>query len=634
MLRSMTFLLLTLSIIAPGWSQKAEHAGTIKGVVLDRETQAPLAGANILVMQSSLGAVSNLDGEFLIQRVPVGSYILQCRFIGYEKQTVPDIIVRPQRTTSVRMELKISAIAAGDVTVKAGYFAEEEEHPLSLASFSFEEIRRAPGAAGDISRIIQGLPSLAKVNDQANPLIVRGGSPMENAFYIDQIEVPNINHFPTQGASSGPIGMVQVDFIQDARFHAGGFSAAWGDRLSSILDITFREGSRERVEGQLDLNFAGFGGALEGPLPRGKGAWMFAVRRSYLDLVINAFDVGSTVAPHYGDYQGKIVWDAHPQHRISLLALWGDDHNNPDLEAARTNKMLYYGNQDLYQKTTGMQWRALWGSAGYSKTALSYSSGDYAEDFSDTNSGLRLMRNRSQEGTLSLRNLNHFRLGSRHSLEFGLELRALKNEYDNRYEAHTGTLGGSVPALAMKKSLSGEKTGIFVQYIAKPAARLTATLGLRGDYFSTTGQRSFSPRLSLAWEANALTKFSAAYGVFHQALPALLLAQQPDSSALASRERSISSWARKGCFQPIQNCPSKFIRRTIAVFQSPRVNLRSFPSMSWSTAMAFICRTGAWTTAARPGAAASRSSCRKNWQERSTDWPAQRGFARAIAAGT
>jgi hypothetical protein len=532
MYRILITLLIFLSL-APVAAQQNAPWGIIQGRVFDRENRAPLPGANLILLNSTLGAVTTAEGEFAITRVPVGAYTLECRFIGYEKQILTDIIVRPQRITQLEVMLKAGTVAGGAVTVKAGYFPEQDDHPLSLTSFSFEEIRRAPGAAGDISRIIQGLPSLAKVNDQNNPLIVRGGSPMENAFFIDQIEVPNINHFPSQGASSGPIGMIQVDFIQDARFHAGGFSAAYGDRLSSILDISFREGSREKVEGQLDLNYAGFGGAVEGPLPAGRGSWMAAARRSYLDLVMEKFEVGSTVAPRYGDYQGKLVWDLTPNHRLSLLALWGDDHNNPDRDAAVANKMLYYGRQDLLQGTTGLSWRALWGRSGYSQTALSWSTADYAEDFRDTNSGEPLLHNRSGENTTTLRNVNHLRLSERHSIEFGFELRTLNNHYDNRYGA------AQAGPISVKAGITGMKTGLFVEHITRPLAGMTLTLGLRADHFSRTGGTSLSPRANLSWAVDPLTRFSASAGLFQQSLPALILAHQAGSRLPEMRARHL-----------------------------------------------------------------------------------------------
>ncbi|HNW60376.1 MAG TPA: TonB-dependent receptor [bacterium] len=525
-------LIFWLMLVLPAAGQDRIKLGTIQGLVIDRETQTPLIGANIIVKSTALGGISDTAGRFSIPQVPVGTYVLECRYLGYESQVVTDVIVRPQRRTELTLALQVAALAGGAVTVQAGSFPAEEEHPLSLASFSFEEIRRAPGAGGDISRILQSLPSLAKVNDQSNGLIVRGGSPLENAFYIDHIPVPNINHFPVQGASSGPIGMVQVDFIEEARFHAGGFSAEFGDRLSSVLDISFREGNRQEMDAQLDLSFIGFGGAMEGPLAKGKGSWLFAARRSYLDLVVKSFDVGTSATPSWGDYQGKIVWDLSPNHRLSGLFLLADDHNDPDHQAAVDNKMTYYGKQDLYQGTAGLSWRALWGKCGYSRTVLSGARSRYKENMFNTNNGQPLFRNRSDELDFTFDHSTYLRLKGHHSLEFGVQAHRLDSRYDNQYAAALDLLGTASPSLTVANDLAGHKIGAFANMVIVPGPRWRASLGLRSDYFTINRKRCWSPRAALSWQIDALTSISASAGLYRQSLPMLLLAQTPGNRAL------------------------------------------------------------------------------------------------------
>ncbi|MCF7811985.1 carboxypeptidase-like regulatory domain-containing protein [bacterium] len=217
--------------------------GAIKGRALDVDTQMGLAGANVVLIGTELGASSDLDGYFTINRVPIGSYSIECSFLGYEPVIITDIIVRPERISMPVIELKGTAIKMDEVVVKPTYFKKTEKQPSSFINISKEEIRRASGSGGDVSRIMMSLPSVAKVNDMRNSLIVRGGSPVENGYCIDNIAIPNINHFPSQGASSGAIGLINVDFIKDAQFYSGGFSAAFGDKLGSLMDITFREGT-------------------------------------------------------------------------------------------------------------------------------------------------------------------------------------------------------------------------------------------------------------------------------------------------------------------------------------------------------------------------------------------------------
>ncbi|MEA1997278.1 MAG: carboxypeptidase-like regulatory domain-containing protein, partial [Gemmatimonadota bacterium] len=200
-----------LAAISPGAD---EHRSVISGYVTDTETKAPLDGASVVISGTKTGSNTDSRGHFTISGVPVGSYSLQFSYTGYEPLTKTDIIVKSNRNTFVSAEMRMTVIEIEGITVDAGYFSHTAEEPVSTVNFSAEEIRRAPGSAGDVSRIVSTLPSIAKVNDRINGLVVRGGNPVENAFYLDNMEIPNINHFPMEGTSAGPIGLLNVDFIQ------------------------------------------------------------------------------------------------------------------------------------------------------------------------------------------------------------------------------------------------------------------------------------------------------------------------------------------------------------------------------------------------------------------------------------
>ena len=570
MIRKKIWCLILVSFfnsVQSGFGLNVGSDGMVKGNVTDAETRAPLMGVNVILLNSALGAVTDAEGSFAIEKIPAGAYSIRFRYLGYEPYTETDVIVRPGRTTVSEIRLQTAAIRSGEVKVNAGYFRRNDGQPLSTTAFSREEIRRAPGSAGDVSRILMALPSIAKVNDQSNNLIVRGGSPIENAFFIDNIEILNINHFPTQGASGGPIGMVNVDFIQDVRFSSGGFSAAYGDRLSSIMEIAFREGNRSRFDGQLDLNVAGFGGVAEGPLFRSKGSWLFSVRRSYLDLLVKAIDIGTAVAPSYGDCQWKAVYDIHPKHQLTLLGLWGDDHNHPDRSTAQANDMVYYGNQDINQSTTGLNWRALWGKRGYSNTSIALTSNRFREDFYETNSGFQLIRNHSEDRSINIRQVNHFRLRPELSVEFGLEAKRLTTNYDNAFGAFTDATGDSVAPLGVNDRVRAYKYGIFLNCIVRPSDRLTATLGVRTDFFSFHQKRTAAPRLSFSYRLNALTSVTGSAGMYYQNLPLVMLSQNPAN-------RNLQDPMSVHCILGLDRMLTETTKLTLEAYQK---EYRSFP---------------------------------------------------------
>ena len=312
---------LLLSGAVPASAQETERAGSIHGQVLAAVTRQPLAGAAVVVLDRRLAAVTGDDGRFTVAGVPADLHRVQIVSVGYEPAILHDVVVRPNRVTPLAVELDAAAGFREAVDVTADYFTAAEEEAVGTVRFNFEEIRRSPGSAGDVSRLLQVLPGVGMATDQRNDLIVRGGSPAENLTVVDNIEIPNINHFPTQGASGGVIGLLNTDLIADVSFSAGGFGAEHGDRLSSVMVVTQREGNRAELDGEISTSMAGIGLLLEGPLAAGRGSWALSARRSYLELiagVVGAIGTGGAV-PRYSDVQGMATYDLSPAHRLQVL---------------------------------------------------------------------------------------------------------------------------------------------------------------------------------------------------------------------------------------------------------------------------------------------------------------------------
>ena len=534
MLRIAIFAALMFPRIAPAQAQEPAHAqetvrtGRIHGCVIDAATRRLLPGAAVVILGRGLETVAGAGGCFTVADVPAGLHRLQVALIGYDAAILHDIVVRSNRITTVAVSLDEVAGLREVVDVTADYFSAVEEEAASTVSFNFEEIRRSPGAAGDVSRMLQVLPSVGMQTDQRNDLLVRGGSPAENLTIVDNIEVPSINHFPTQGASGGVIGLLNTDLIADVRFSAGGFPAEHGDRLSSVMVVTQREGNRSEFDAEISTSMAGAGLLLEGPLAGVPGSWVLSARRSFLDLIADAIGTGGVV-PEYSDVQGMATFDVGPTHRIRLLGLGGFDafREDDDDGAIAADTRQYVG---------GVNWRWLWSGDGYAETSLAHTRGDYRASVTDAPSeetrGDLLFDNESREQEAVLRSRWHYRPRTGTAWTWGVTARRSFSRavvFDAPGVTRINTVEES---LDVRESLATHKAGAFVSLERSVGSRLTATLGGRFDYFSLNGKGTWSPRLGLAYDLDPLTTLTAAAGVYHQTLPSWLLVQHPDNRRL------------------------------------------------------------------------------------------------------
>ena len=516
----------------PVLAQEPARAGSIHGQVLAAATRQPLAGAAVVVLDRGLAEATGDDGRFVLGGVPAGLHRVQIVMTGYEPAILHDVVVRPNRVTPLAVELDEAAGVREIVEVTADYFSAVEEESVGTVRFNFEEIRRAPGSAGDVSRMLQVLPSVGMATDQRNDLIVRGGSPAENLTVVDNIEIPNINHFPTQGASGGVIGLLNTDLIADVDFSAGGFGAEHGDRLSSVMVVTQREGNRTELDGEISTSMAGAGLLLEGPLAGGRGSWALSARRSYLDLIaglVGAIGTGGAV-PRYSDVQGMATYDVSPAHRLQVLGLGGFDAIDLSLEDREDSDVVSRARQSV----GGLNWRWLWSGNGYAETSIAHTRAQHGVRVTEAaGDGTRLLfDNDSREQEVVLRSNWRYRPGPGTALAWGVTARRLFGDFDIFDGPDRTRLDTRDEPLDVRASLTGHKAGAFASLEQSLGPRLTATLGGRFDYFSLNARGAWSPRLGLAYDLGPRTTLTAATGVYRQTLPAWLLVQHPDNRRL------------------------------------------------------------------------------------------------------
>ena len=510
-----------LLLIAP-LAAAETPSGTVRGTVVDRDTREGLPNVTVFVMGTQTGSSTDNRGRFSLAGIPAGTYSLQFRLVGYDPFIRTDVLVTPGKVTSVQAELRERALVAEETTVTGGYFGSQEAVECMSVGFNAEEIRRSPGSANDVSRILMALPSAAKVADNSNDLAVRGGSPIENGFYIDGIPVPNINHFPTQGSTGGPIGILNIDFIDKVDFLISGFSASYGDRLSSVVDIDFKNGSPDELYGKAFLSFAGFGAMGEGQLPSESGSWMLSASKSYLDLIVKA--IGTGVAPNYGDVQGKLTLRFGDRHTVRLLGIGGKSAIDFDRQTSVDEGQRQYGRNENSQGTLGLGWNALWSSGHYSATTLSYSGASYDNHFLKVSTDQPYLTSTNADRNVVLRSVHFMQIAKPLRLETGLEGKAQIGRFDTFFASDTNRLGGVDPDRIVDGKRTSLVGSLFATVIAELSDRWTLSAGLRADYFNLNRSTTISPRLALSFEASRDLTFHLRGGQFTQQVPLIVVA--------------------------------------------------------------------------------------------------------------
>ncbi len=507
--------------------------GKISGRVVDRSTRAAIPSANVIVTGERYGAAADLEGNFIIANLPPGLYHLQASALGYRTLTIHEIHVLPNRTTVVEFLLLPDAVQAEEVVVKAGVFNTTPDLPVSNRSLRYEEIRRAPGSAEDVQRMIQALPGVATENDQNNEIVVRGGSPYENLTVVDGIEIDNINHFGYEAGTGGPISALNPEFLKEVTFSSGGFSAKYGDRLSSVLAVDLREGDREHINGDLMFSMAGAGGYLEGPWSRGRGSYLVSARKSYLDLIHK--QVGLTAIPHYWDTQSKVVYDLSPKHKLTINGLLAvDDVKIEDEEEGAYSRgaegVDFYSTRYI----VGARLRSLWG-VGFSDLIIGRSWASFNADvFEVENRKKRLiMRHRNWEADDQIHLHWTARAFDHDEWSAGLSLKPISFIRDiwmvkdsTLYE--DGTLYGKLDGepdifpsgtIVIEKERTSLKYGAYVQYTWRPRSHISLVAGLRYDGFDYPNKHTIGPRFSAQYYLLANLIISGAYGRYYQAHP-------------------------------------------------------------------------------------------------------------------
>ncbi len=536
MKRLLSVLLLCHITISFLWAQPVHQ---VKGTVIDKSSRQPLEFINVMIVGLNKGGVTDAEGKFSIEQVPPGIYRLQASAIGYKTVTTPEYILST-RDLHIQIEMEENQTELEGVTITASPFRRDIESPVSLRIIGLQEIEKSPGANRDISRIVQSYPGVAfSPIGYRNDLIVRGGSPSENRFYLDGVEIPNINHFSTQGASGGPVGILNADLIREVNFYTGAFPTDKGNALSSVLDFKLRDGDMERNSVKATLGASEVSLASNGHLGK-KTSYLVSVRQSYLQFLFDM--LGLPFLPTFTDAQFKLKTRFDAQNELTVLGLGGIDKMKLNTKADdEDNEYILSYLPKIQQETftLGAVYRHYAGAHVQSVIAshsyLNNRNTKYRQNDESNPDNLTLrLRSTEQNTQFRLENSSSFR-NWKVTVGANLDYSQYSNTtFQKVYTDHAQTFDYHTYLDIMRWGLFGT-----INYTSIDE-RFTASLGLRADANNYSAAMKdmtdqLSPRLSLSYQLTEHWSLSGNAGLYYQLPPYTALGFKNNNGLYANK---------------------------------------------------------------------------------------------------
>ena len=524
-------------LIASASTIYAQGSASISGTIVNRNTQQALEGITITVNPGNTKALSDARGQFRITGLVPGTYTITFTGVNVQEKSIANTVVSAGNEMVLSIELEPAVTQLTNIVVNARKNTAKAatlESPLSIQRLTTEDIKANPGGNFDISKAIQSLPGIgggAAGGSFRNDIIIRGGAPSENVFYLDGIEVPIINHFSTQGSGGGPQGILNVSFIEDVRLSTSAFDARYDNALSSVFQFKQKNGNNNRLQGNLRLSGTEFAATFDGPLTKNT-TFLASARRSYLQLLFKALDL--PIRPNYWDFQFKTTTKINQKLTLNLLGIGAIDEFRFATPKEATPEKLYSINSspivNQWSYTVGASLRYLINN-GFMNLSLSRNtldnSADKYEDNQNPQPNEQTLRIKSRETENKLRIDVTNNMGNM-KISYGVVAQYVQfnNEFSQVYRPAIVDAQGNLvqPAETFSSFTDANffRYGAFVQAGTRLLnKRLALSGGIRVDANTAKNGESnlfkqFSPRVSASYALTNKWNLSASYGIYYR----------------------------------------------------------------------------------------------------------------------
>lgn len=534
--KQLVLLLALISCSLFTFAQRVGPTGILTGIIKDKQTQEPIPTVSISLEGANIGTVTDIDGKFTIENIPPKSYNIRIKSIDYKEIILNNVVITTGNAEILQIELEKNSINLDGVVIRSNPFNKSAETPLSFQTLSAQEIKSNPGGNFDISRVIQAFPGVGgtsgSVGGYRNDLIIRGGAPNENVYYIDGIEVPVINHFATQGSAGGPTGIVNTNFISEVNLYTSAFAAKYDNPLSGVLEMKQRSANPNKVQHNVRLSATELAYSVDGPIKKDKLTFLASARRSYLQLLFKVLDV--PIQPSYWDFQYKIDYKINDKLNFYTIGIGAIDNFSfltpeeltpENVYTIKSNPTINQWNYTNGYGLKGLTKNGYW-NLTFSRNMLDNELNRF-EDNQNPVEAERILKVKSREAENKTRFIWN-KYFDRWSYSMGVlaQYSQFSNDYYTRVRSELRDANGMLlqPAFVVQgnTSLNFFRYGAFAQAATKLfKERLSVSLGLRtdGNTFTTNGNnlgRTISPRLSASLFLIENLKFNASVARYYK----------------------------------------------------------------------------------------------------------------------